>query len=281
VIQLTTNLYQGNKTDADESVWQTAGITRILRVSAPHVRERDFFPKGDDFLYLWVPFDDNGETLTHAKLNTIYRFALLHHYDPLLVHCAAGQNRSVIVCAYLLCEVYNYTEDDAVKLILRKHNDLKVYETLVQKMKLLTGLNFRAYYNWRQIGHYGGITENVSLPNASRKHGKSFGLHEVLTDMVYQAEAIRGGNQDASPSGILSVHVGCVERPSIESNARKKQCAGAKRSVGETANYSSSHRRACSEDDHAPLRWRTSPCLRGRVARLWRWVWPYDGCQFR
>ena len=143
MIQLTTSLYQGNKTDAEESVWQSAGITRILRVSNPHIKERDFSPKGIDFLYLWVPFDDDGETLTHAKLNTIYRFALLNPYDPLLVHCAAGQNRSIVTCAYLLCEVYNYTEDDAVKLILRKHNDLNVFESLVRKMKLLTNLNFR------------------------------------------------------------------------------------------------------------------------------------------
>lgn len=143
MIQLTSSLYQGNKTDADESAWRVAGITRIVRVSNPHIRERDFSPKGDDFLYLWVPFDDDGHMLTHAKLNTILRFTLLNPYDPLLVHCAAGQNRSVITCAYLLCTAYHYSEDDAVKLILRKHNNLNVFESLARKMKELTNLNFR------------------------------------------------------------------------------------------------------------------------------------------
>lgn len=150
MIQLTSTLYQGAKIDADEAAVRPVGIGHILRVDvalrgADPLDTNSLFFRLWDYNCLYCPFDDNGHSLTQEKLNLIGSFAVhvAANRDPLLVHCAAGQNRSVMTCAYLLVTVYGYTPDDAVALIRQKHTDLKVYETLVMKMKALTDLNFR------------------------------------------------------------------------------------------------------------------------------------------
>ena len=140
--QFTSWLYQGNQEDADENMWRPAGITRIVRVSTISTKKEIPFSSTGNFLYLWCPFDDNGEMLTEEILLHIEAFAKIKPFDPLLVHCIAGQNRSVITSAYLLCRVNGYKDYEAVDLIRQKHDDLNVYKTLVEKVKLLTDLDF-------------------------------------------------------------------------------------------------------------------------------------------
>lgn len=141
MIQLSDNLYQGSRNDTDESVWYPMGIRSVLRVSSANRKEGLFTSTKNDFSYLWCPFDDEGKDLTREKLNTIISF-YQSMKGPTLIHCSAGQNRSVVISAYLLVSANNCSVPDIVKLIRSKKNDLKVYPALIEKVKQLADLDF-------------------------------------------------------------------------------------------------------------------------------------------
>lgn len=71
---------------------------------------------------LSIPFTDEGEGLTEFKLEMALEFARrsLGKDKNLLVHCIAGSNRSVMVCACILEKWYDMIDEDAMALLKEK-----------------------------------------------------------------------------------------------------------------------------------------------------------------
>ena len=150
MLQLNTWLYQGSKRDVEKDNLDRS-IRKIVRLSLPHIKENPFTveqsslaPEGMwTFDYLWCPFDDDGKLLTIDKVELIESF-VTKNLVPTLVHCAAGKNRSVVMSAYLLTRHDGLTAESAARFMKEMHRKSKVYPTLVEKMKYLTGMNFEA-----------------------------------------------------------------------------------------------------------------------------------------
>lgn len=148
MIQLNTWLHQGNKHDV-EAEHLDRSIRKIVRLSLPTQREHPFaveesplIPEAQwTFEYLWSPFDDDGKLLTAEKLKTIELFVMTN-LVPTLVHCSAGQNRSVVISTYLLTLHDGLSPEDASRFMKERHGNVKVYPTLVDKMKKITGMSF-------------------------------------------------------------------------------------------------------------------------------------------
>lgn len=120
MIKLLPWLYQGNRDDIVGMGWVKKGIKSILRVSQHSRKEAVFNPCDVEFAYyLWCPFDDNGVNFTLSTYQAIVEFGRSAP-RPLIVHCSAGQNRSVITSkAGLLREALPTIEEVSAVSLLR------------------------------------------------------------------------------------------------------------------------------------------------------------------
>ena len=138
IIQLTEWLYQGNSDAVLHKEYEQYNIGAIIAVNENN--ERRFPPANNGQIdYLWCPFNDSGETLTHEKLEAIISFARIFQSKHIYVHCLGGSNRSSAICALLLHEIDDFPTEDACLLIRAKNPSMGIYGELERKIQELIG----------------------------------------------------------------------------------------------------------------------------------------------
>lgn len=144
IIRITDWLYQGDWQSVVASEYHQHNIGAIVNVAYGDNRKGISYRTPHDVNLLCCPFDDAGKRLTVSQLDAIMHFAVDFSGSGVLVHCMGGGNRSVIICALLLCVRESMSDDSACAVMLGKNNLVNVYEDLAKKVHEYTGKNFQA-----------------------------------------------------------------------------------------------------------------------------------------
>jgi len=119
--EIIPRLWLGNRKASQDVVWvRRNNITSVFNAT------KDIpFASGTEFMYR-VPVDDNlqDDEIRNMELwSWEIVFKVLKDYNAgkcILIHCAAGMQRSAAIVAMVLIATYRCTTDEAIKYIKRK-----------------------------------------------------------------------------------------------------------------------------------------------------------------
>ncbi|KAJ1962490.1 tyrosine protein phosphatase yvh1 [Dipsacomyces acuminosporus] len=186
--QITDGLYVGSSmAENDMAKLKEAGITHILSIATHYQPSHP-----SSFVYMSISIDDLPEENIIQYFPECNRFiseALSGEEGRVLVHCMAGQSRSVAAAAAYLMEKDGLAADQALAMIKEKRSQINPNEGFVEQLELYYDIQF-------DVSPTNALYRRF-LINHSANHFKDYGVIENIvagsdpTNQLQQQQQLR------------------------------------------------------------------------------------------